>query len=112
MLVTTGSGRQRISANAGWGCGLRDRPALVPVTILVIRSGLNSAKNRTGRSPPHSSRPDCYEFLQVSKAEFATIQQVYRFLASRYRPDNAVTGDAEKFLLPEHAFEVLPDPAR
>jgi hypothetical protein len=61
---------------------------------------------------PLKAATDYYEFLRVSKAEFATIQPVYRFLASRYRPDNAVTGDAEKFLLPEHAFEVSPDLAR
>ena len=54
-----------------------------------------------------------YEFLQISpKAEQATIQRVYRFLASRYHPDNPETGDAEKFLLLKHAFEVLSDPKR
>ena len=56
---------------------------------------------------------DYYEFLQISsKAEFATIQRVYRFLAGRLHPDNPDTGDAEKFLLLKHAFEVLSDPQR
>jgi len=56
---------------------------------------------------------DYYEFLQVSpKAEQATIQRVYRFLASRYHPDNPETGDSEKFLLLTQAFEELSDPKR
>jgi len=56
---------------------------------------------------------DYYEFLQISpKAEQATIQRVYRFLASRYHPDNPETGDAERFLLLKQAFEVLSDPQR
>ncbi|HTT62290.1 MAG TPA: J domain-containing protein [Bryobacteraceae bacterium] len=56
---------------------------------------------------------DHYEFLQISpKAEFATIQRVYRFLAGRFHPDNPDTGDAEKFLLLKQAYEVLSDPQR
>jgi hypothetical protein len=56
---------------------------------------------------------DYYEFLQISpKAEQATIQRIYRFLAGRYHPDNPETGDAEKFLLLKQAFEVLSDPKR
>lgn len=54
-----------------------------------------------------------YEFLQISpKAEFDTIQRVYRFLATRYHPDNPATGDVEKFLLLTRAFEALSDPGR
>jgi hypothetical protein len=57
--------------------------------------------------------PDYYEFLQISpNAESATIQRVYRFLASRLHPDNPETGDAEKFLLLKQAFDVLSDPDR
>ncbi len=56
---------------------------------------------------------DYYEFLQISpKAEQATIQRVYRFLATRYHPDNPETGDAERFLQLKQAFEVLSDPKR
>jgi curved DNA-binding protein len=56
---------------------------------------------------------DYYEFLQISpKAEHATIQRVYRFLAARYHPDNPETGDAEKFLLLKQAYEVLSDTER
>lgn len=56
---------------------------------------------------------DYYEFLQISpRAEPATIQRVYRFLASRFHPDNPETGDPEKFLLLNRAFAVLSDPER
>lgn len=54
---------------------------------------------------------DYYEFLQISpKAEAATIQRIYRFMASRFHPDNPETGDPEKFLQLKHAYEVLADP--
>jgi curved DNA-binding protein CbpA len=65
---------------------------------------------------PQSALPpatDYYEFLQIdSKAKPETIQRVYRFLAARYHPDNALTGDLEKFLLLKRAYEVLSDPER
>jgi curved DNA-binding protein len=53
-----------------------------------------------------------YEFLQINpKAEQATIQRVYRFLAGRFHPDNPETGDPEKFLLLNRAYDVLSNPA-
>jgi len=56
---------------------------------------------------------DYYEFLQISpKAEGPTIQRIYRFMASRFHPDNPETGDREKFLLLTQAYEVLSDPER
>jgi curved DNA-binding protein CbpA len=57
--------------------------------------------------------PDYYEFLQISpSAEADTIHRVYRFLATRFHPDNRDTGDAERFFLLKQAYEVLSDPAR
>ena len=54
---------------------------------------------------------DHYEFLQINpKAQSETIQRVYRFLAARYHPDNPETGDPEKFLRLNDAYEVLSDP--
>ena len=51
-----------------------------------------------------------YEFLQISpNAETETIHRVYRFLAARYHPDNPDTGDPEKFVRLNQAFEVLSD---
>jgi len=57
--------------------------------------------------------PDYYEFLQISpSAEPDTIHRVYRFLATRFHPDNRETGDTERFFLLTQAYEVLSDPAR
>jgi len=71
----------------------------------------DAAKGLTTLPPQNPT--DYYEFLQISpKAESATIQRVYRFLAGRYHPDNPATGDSEKFLLLKNAFEVLSDPDR
>ena len=42
--------------------------------------------------------PDHYELLQVSRhADTDTIHRVYHVLAQRYHPDNAATGNAERF---------------
>lgn len=57
--------------------------------------------------------PDYYEFLQISpSAEADTIHRVYRFLATRFHPDNHETGDTERFFLLTQAYEVLSDPER
>jgi len=62
---------------------------------------------------PIMNTPDYYEFLQISRnAEPATIHRVFQFLATRFHPDNAQTGDAEKFMLLKQAYEVLSNPAR
>jgi len=57
--------------------------------------------------------PNYYEFLQISRhAEPATIHRVYQFLAARFHPDNAHTGDVEKFMLLKQAYEVLSNSER
>lgn len=54
---------------------------------------------------------DYYEFLQISPhADFETIHRVYRYLASRFHPDNPDTGDPEKFFLLKSAYDVLSNP--
>ncbi|MBZ5593295.1 MAG: DnaJ domain-containing protein [Acidobacteriia bacterium] len=56
---------------------------------------------------------DYYELMQISpNAEPETIHRVFRIMASRYHPDNAETGDNEKFLLLTKAYAVLSDPVR
>jgi curved DNA-binding protein CbpA len=56
---------------------------------------------------------DYYEFLQISRnADPDTIHRVYRFLAARFHPDNSETGDADKFMRLQKAWEVLSDPQR
>jgi DnaJ-like protein/PilZ domain-containing protein len=58
-----------------------------------------------------SAEVDFYEFLQISpRAELSTIQRIYRFMASRFHPDNPETGDPEKFFILKRAYEVLSDP--
>ena len=73
--------------------------------------GFELGEGSCNPAPPADRRIDYYEFLQISsKAEFPTIQRVYRFLAGRFHPDNPDTGDSEKFLQLKRAFEVLSDP--
>ena len=56
---------------------------------------------------------DHYEVLQVSQnADAETVERVYRLLAKRYHPDNASSGDEERFRAVREAFEVLSDPER
>ena len=54
---------------------------------------------------------DYYEVLQVSvNAEADTIHRIYRLLAQRFHPDNAETGNADKFHQVHEAFTVLSNP--
>jgi DnaJ domain len=56
---------------------------------------------------------DYYEFLQISPhADAETIHRVYRYLATRFHPDNPDTGDPEKFFLLKTAYDVLADAER
>lgn len=62
---------------------------------------------------PGTEIPDYYEFLEISpQATQETIHRVYRFLAARYHPDHASTGDLEKFTQLATAYKVLSDPAQ
>jgi curved DNA-binding protein len=77
----------------------------------IIGLELNQATKKTDEALPTHSIKDHYEFLQISpNAQPDTIHRVYRFLAARFHPDNPETGDPEKFLLLNRAFEVLSDP--
>ncbi|HEX3571422.1 MAG TPA: J domain-containing protein [Acidobacteriaceae bacterium] len=56
--------------------------------------------------------PDYYEFLEISpQATQETVHRVYRYLAARYHPDHAGTGNPEKFAQLATAYKVLSDPA-
>jgi len=56
---------------------------------------------------------DFYEVLQVSQnAEPETVHRVYRIMAARFHPDNPQTGDSERFLLLNEAYEILSDPGK
>jgi curved DNA-binding protein len=54
---------------------------------------------------------DYYELMQISPhAELETIHRVYKMLANRLHPDNPQTGDTERFMLLNRAYETLADP--
>ena len=55
--------------------------------------------------------PDYYELLEISpQATQETIHRVYRYMAARYHPDVAGTGDLDKFTQLTSAYKVLSDP--
>src|SRR5215467_10767140 len=54
---------------------------------------------------------DYYELLQISpNAESETIHRVFKMLANRYHPDNQETGDMDKFVMLNRAYETLSRP--
>jgi curved DNA-binding protein CbpA len=56
---------------------------------------------------------DYYELLQISpNAEPETIHRVYRLLAQQVHPDNAGTGDADRFRAIHEAYSILSDPEK
>ena len=56
---------------------------------------------------------DYYEVLQVSpNAEPETIHRVYRIMAARFHPDNPETGDTDRFLMLNEAYDTLSDPEK
>src|ERR1700685_2230864 len=70
-----------------------------------------SAEIRRTLRLPLVDAVDYYEVLQVSQnAEPETLHRVYRIMAARFHPDNPQTGDSERFLLLNEAYEVLSEP--
>jgi curved DNA-binding protein CbpA len=62
---------------------------------------------------PQQDFVDFYELMQISpNAEPETVTRVYKMLAVRYHPDNSETGDLQKFLLLNEAYETLSDAER
>ncbi|MDX1747452.1 MAG: DnaJ domain-containing protein, partial [Halobacteriales archaeon] len=56
---------------------------------------------------------DHYEVLQLNQnADAETVERVYRILAKRFHPDNASSGDENRFREVREAYEVLSDPER
>jgi hypothetical protein len=69
-----------------------------------------SEETRRAVRLPLMDAVDYYEILQVSQnAEPETIHRVYRIMAARFHPDNPQTGDSERFLLLNDAYETLSD---
>jgi curved DNA-binding protein len=66
-------------------------------------------KPETGQPSPEPI-PDYYELLQVHpKATADMVNRAYRLLAQIYHPDNAATGDTEKFRQLTAAYKTLSD---
>lgn len=64
-----------------------------------------------GQSEIPSLHVDYYETLQISRtAEIETIHRVYRIMAARFHPDNALTGSLDNFLALREAYQVLSKP--
>ncbi len=64
-------------------------------------------------SMPAQEEINYYEFLQISpNADIQAIHRIYRLLAARFHPDNPETGDVEKFVILQAAYDVLSDPQR
>jgi len=62
---------------------------------------------------PASDPADHYETLQISpNADADTIQRVFRLLAQRFHPDNAETGNADRFRALHDAYSVLSVPEK
>jgi curved DNA-binding protein len=79
-------------------------------SIRLVRS---PSTEKAAGAQPQAKEPDYYDVLQIgAKAEAETIYRVYRIMATRFHPDNPKTGDIEKFLLLNTAYEVLSDPVR
>jgi len=56
---------------------------------------------------------DYYELLQISpNADSDTIHRVFKYLAGRLHPDNALTGNQQKFQQVQSAYDVLSNPLR
>lgn len=65
-------------------------------------------------APPQQQAPQTYyQLLQVdTNAHPTIIRYAYRFLAAMYHPDNAESGDAEKFKVISEAWRTLSDSGR
>ena len=56
---------------------------------------------------------DYYEILEISpNANSETIERIFRYLASRYHPDNQDTGDLSRFSEVVAAHDTLKDPIK
>jgi curved DNA-binding protein len=99
------------AAEFGFNSAARVRHCALGASGYII--GLEFLGATTSQSPHDEGEfVDYYDLLQISPtADLETIHRVYRLVAGRYHPDNSQTGDLEKFLLLNKAFETLSDPA-
>ncbi len=80
------------------------------------RSPKGDQQSDASQESPRAVDPqeiDCYEFMELSpNATRETIDRVYRMLAQRFHPDNAETGDSERFMRLTEVYRTLNDPER
>jgi len=80
--------------------------------VFMIGMQFSESTARTLRLP-NTPLIDYYEILQISpRAENETIHRVFRIMASRFHPDNQVTGNRELFRRITQAYEVLSNPQK
>jgi hypothetical protein len=79
----------------------------------IFRTGLIFEDGSRPAASSTEAVPDYYEVLQISpKADPDMIHRVYRLLAQRYHPDNAITGDEKSFRAITDAYKVLSEPEK
>ncbi|MBK7837185.1 MAG: J domain-containing protein [Candidatus Obscuribacter sp.] len=72
--------------------------------------GQPQGQPQQGQAPQQNRPLNYYDLLQVNRDAHGTIiRYAYRFLAAMYHPDNAETGDAEKFRIITDAWRTLSD---
>lgn len=82
-------------------------------SMFLIGLEFRGPRSKPPRGAAEEEFTDLYDLMQISPtAEADTLQRVYRLLAARYHPDNAQTGDLQKFLLLQKAHETLTDPVK
>jgi len=75
---------------------------------IIVELGIET---QDPKAAPDAGPENYYEFLQISPAAQAgTIHRVFRYLAGLYHPDNPETGDPERFLQVQRAYQVLSNP--
>jgi len=74
---------------------------------ILVELGIETQEPKASDAGPENY----YEFLQISPtAQAGTIHRVFRYLAGVYHPDNPETGDPERFLQVQRAYNVLSNP--
>ena len=72
----------------------------------TFRAGLQFVPDEERTNSRNPDKLDCYEVMQLSPhADRNIISHVYRMLALRYHPDNAETGNSEKFIRLSKAYQ-------
>ncbi len=111
--LEVGSYVQAHAEDLGFSRAARVRDCEQEGSRYVITLEFRSLGAGPGQEAVREEFADYYDVLELSpSAEPETIHRVYRILAARYHPDNAQTGNMQKFLLLRSAYEILSDPVK